>query len=268
MDIKAYILSGIIETYVLGIATESEVSELLSLAAQYPEIRLAIDACESNFENALLKNPIEPPIGLKEKIWSEITKDNMVNESDISVTSEKSEISSQIPTQQSTVSIWNKWLLAASIIGILICLGFIYNYQKQNKEYALQIGKLKYKGKKIEEENNILQLISLPTVNKVVLNGVATHANNMATVYWDSISKAAYLVLNNLPQPPTDKQYQLWALVDGKPIDAGLYNSETTINHIQKLKNVLHADMFAITMEPKGGSKSPTMEQMYVAGKL
>jgi hypothetical protein len=46
VDIKAYIESGVIESYVLGMADAQEAAELEQLSRQYPEIRKAIDDFE------------------------------------------------------------------------------------------------------------------------------------------------------------------------------------------------------------------------------
>ncbi len=91
----------------------------------------------------------------------------------------------------------------------------------------------------------------------------------MATVYWDSRSKDVYLLVNNLPKPASQKQYQLWAIVDGKPVDAGMVDlSGSQDNMLLKMRNIPEAQAFAITLEKEGGSPSPTMEAMYVLGKV
>jgi len=74
-----------------------------------------------------------------------------------------------------------------------------------------------------------------------------------------------HLLANKLPQAPSGKQYQLWALVDGKPVDAGMIGD---CNGLCRLKNIPRAQAFAITLEREGGSPTPTMDQMYVLGKV
>jgi len=34
------------------------------------------------------------------------------------------------------------------------------------------------------------------------------------------------------------------------------------------MKKIAHASAFAVTLEPRGGSATPTMDQMYVLGKV
>jgi len=112
---------------------------------------------------------------------------------------------------------------------------------------------------------NSMQMMSDPAMLKVSMKGVAGKENNLATVFWDSKSKDVYLLANKLSQPNTDQQYQLWAIVDGKPVDAGLLED---CNGLCKLKNIPAAQAFAITLEKKGGSATPTLTQMYVLGKV
>jgi anti-sigma-K factor RskA len=61
------------------------------------------------------------------------------------------------------------------------------------------------------------------------------------------------MLINNLPQPATDKQYQLWALMDGQPIDLGFIELDVQQKRLLvKMKNVQNAQAFAITLEQRG----------------
>jgi anti-sigma-K factor RskA len=71
---------------------------------------------------------------------------------------------------------------------------------------------------------------------------------------------------NNLPVPANDKQYQLWAIFNGKPVDLGVFDIKKERLLIQA-RNTQGAEAFAITMEKKGGSPSPE-GTMYVMGKI
>lgn len=261
MNIEEYISSGIIEMYVLGTASESEVRELELLSTTHPEIREAVRMCEIDIENLALQNPLPPPGTLKQKIWQSIKEDNAENNSpDLSVT--KSGDAGKAPNRN-----WIKYLSAAAVLALIISIGYNINYSLKIRKQNTAFAQLKNDQQDLLNQKNILAQIISPSVKTVVLQGVPAHQNAKATVYWDTTLKTTYLVLNALPRTEPGKQYQLWALVKGKPIDAGLYNSNDP-DPIQKLKDISNADMFAITLEPKGGSVSPTMSQMYVAGKL
>ena len=50
MDIKEYISSGILESYVLGNASEQERREVECISSIYPEIRQELDALSRSLE--------------------------------------------------------------------------------------------------------------------------------------------------------------------------------------------------------------------------
>ena len=62
MNVQDYIQSGIIESYVLGMANEQEATELLQLSQQYPEIKQAIDNFEASLEANAFKNAVAVPL--------------------------------------------------------------------------------------------------------------------------------------------------------------------------------------------------------------
>ena len=99
-------------------------------------------------------------------------------------------------------------------------------------------------------------------VNMVGLRGSSSSAN----VYWDSTSTDVYMVVKNMPKLPSDKQYQLWALIGNKPVDLGLFDLPQS-NVILKMKNTQKADAFAITIENRGNTGGPDLEQLQSMGK-
>ena len=102
----------------------------------------------------------------------------------------------------------------------------------------------------------------------VVLSGTDKAPDAVAKIFWMKNTGQVYVDPTNLPQVPAGKQYQLWAIVDGKPLDAGMIKTEKGIYHIQKMKSFGKADAFAITLEKEGGSLTPTMDAMIVSTKL
>jgi anti-sigma-K factor RskA len=70
-------------------------------------------------------------------------------------------------------------------------------------------------------------------------------------------------IASNLPAPPPQKTYELWLIpAQGAPIPAGLFKpnqrgNATVVN--PPLPANVQAKAFAITVEPEGGSITPTM---------
>jgi anti-sigma-K factor RskA len=270
VNVQEYILSGIVESYVLGLASREDVIEFERMCAVHSEVRAARNAFELELEEKLLQQKTDPPRELKPRILSEIGM-------------EREEQLPQIPKAKPTLVPrpgFAKYVAAASLIllagSVLLNLYLLDQYKKtiaQNKELseiqkqaavtnqALQT--------KLSSYENALDLMKSPLMTEVKMPGSPNSPapSSMATVYWNAESKAVYLLVNQLPKPGSGKQYQLWAIVDGKPVNAGVFELGDGISLI-KLKTITRADAFAITLEKKGGSETPTMDAMYVMGKV
>lgn len=270
MNVQEYILSGIVESYVLGLASREDAIEFERMCAAHQEVRTARNAFELELEDRLLQQKTDPPRELKPRIFSEIGM-------------ERDEQLPQIPLSKPTLvprAGFAKYVAAASLIllagSILLNLYLLDQYKKsiaQNKELsAIQTqvaGTNQALQTKLSAYENALNLMKNPLMAVVKMPGSPNSPapSSLATVYWNTESKAVYLLVNQLPKPVTDKQYQLWAIVDGKPVDAGIFELREGISFI-KLKTIPKAEAFAITLEKKGGSETPTMAAMYVMGKV
>ena len=253
MKVQEYISSGIIESYVLGLASLKERSEFESMYRQYPEIKMARIAFEKELENHAIKNGVTPPSTIKQKILGQINSGNQLSD-----------------TQKGSVrSInWMKYAAAASIVLLLGSLYWNYSLNTQNKKLSDELNSSASRLNEMENEMKVIQ--QNPGLKMAAMKGTEISPHSFATAYWDTTSKDVYLVINNLPKPPTDKQYQLWALLDGKPVDLGMVQNEFFIGQkklLLRMKNVQGAQAFAITLEKLGGSSTP-QGAMYVIGNL
>ncbi len=275
MNIDNYISSGAIESYVLGIADAQEAAEVQQLSMEYPEIKQAITDFEAMLEVAAFANAITPATSVKERVMvalqDEFTKPI--------VTTEPAKINGLPFSEIDNVKRINslKYLAAASVILLVAsaALNIIF-YSKYTKANEQVVALLNDKNTLTADNKNMqvkyldvttnLQLLSDTNVIKVSMKGIAGKESNLATVYWNNKTKDVYLLANKLPEAPSDKQYQLWALVDGKPVDAGMLSMDC--NGVCKLKSVLNAQAFAITLEKKGGSPTPDLTQLQVIGNV
>ncbi|MBC7412165.1 MAG: anti-sigma factor [Bacteroidia bacterium] len=129
--------------------------------------------------------------------------------------------------------------------------------------------KKKYNNLHAKNELTVLELllvkdIAVKTVHLSTIDSVKKITP--ATIYWNTTSKEVYLSWNNIHKLPTDKQYQLCAIVNGKPINIGVFDLVTSLQKMQLTAN--DASAFAITVEQKGGSLSSTLTAMMVMNKL
>jgi anti-sigma-K factor RskA len=249
VNIQEYISSGIVESYVLGLASEEERSEFEQICAQYSEVHATRTAFELALEKQAMENAIDPPPDLKNKIAEKI--------------GEMSKVVSMESTPVRKIS-WLKYVAAASVI--LLAGSLYFNISLYNKNKNLQGNYDNTVAKLNDMEKDIQILQQNPNVKMASMKGLDISPQSYATVYWDTTSHDVYLLTNNLPLPASDKQYQLWAILNGKPVDLGVFDIKKERLLIQA-KNAQGAEAFAITLEKKGGSSTP-QGQMYVMGKL
>jgi anti-sigma-K factor RskA len=108
--------------------------------------------------------------------------------------------------------------------------------------------------------------ISRPGTTVVNMVGTKISPSSSANVYWDSTNSSVYLVVKNMPELPSDKQYQLWALIDNKQKNLGVFDATDT-KIILKMDSTKKAQAFAITIEKKGGNPTPTLDSLTSIGK-
>lgn len=265
MELKAFIESGLVESYLLGTASMDEIRLVNEMITKHPDLKTEFDTIETSLLIAAESNTIAPDPKIKDKIFSQI---NVVPKPETKVVSIEKNKSIKIFKYGIAATI------AALIVSTTINVIMISNNIGMQNEVAKLSKEKTYMQTEVENQQKTLDKMELqfavltdPNNQTITLKGLDLSPNSMATVFWNSASKDVYLYVNNLPVPPTDKQYQLWAIVDGKPVDAGVFNlgeGET----LQKMKSFPNAQAFAVTLENKGGSPAPTMEAMYVMGTV
>jgi anti-sigma-K factor RskA len=278
MDVQAYITSDILDRYVLGAVSDQERHEVECMAHIYPEIRASLDNLQEAIDRYATVYEQAPPTALKEKVMGEIlrlSKEKTKNNAKIISLPENA-------TASKSSSTTYKWL-AAALVVLFMLTAFLYADMRsklnasQNETISLadKLGQIDELSKK--------QLAELKTKNEVMAASVAMFNNPEnkiikmagiekmaptahATICWNSKTKEVYVGFANLPAPPADKQYQLWAIADGKPVDLGVIDKNTDALSIQKMKVTEKAQAFAVTLEKVGGSPAPTLTAMYVMG--
>ncbi|REC49345.1 MULTISPECIES: anti-sigma factor domain-containing protein [Chryseobacterium] len=269
MNTKEYISSGIIESYILGLASPEEAGILECVMKNNAEVKAAFEEAQKALEDLATAQAVAPPADLKSKIWNKIQQEQTAEE-------EKPVFSADIPAAKPQEEIriqgsnnWKVFAVAASVL-LLVSVGgnvFWMNSQKETKETIAKMETEKNaQNLAMQRINQKMEMISNPDMKMVKLKGVEKHNDSKAMVFWDTKTKDVYLDAESLPKAPEGMQYQLWAIADGKPVDAGMYTEEKDSKIA--LANIPNAQAFAITLEKKGGSPVPTMENMYVMGEI
>nr|WP_255724060.1 anti-sigma factor [Terrimonas ginsenosidimutans] len=160
---------------------------------------------------------------------------------------------------------WIKYAAAAAVI--LLAGSLFWNISLFNENNKLKTDYTAATGRLADLEKDMSTLMN-PNVQMTAMKGLEASPASYTTVYWDSTAKSVFLLVNNLPKPASDKQYQLWAILDGQPVDLGMIDNQYLIGQrplLLRMNNVSGAQAFAITLEKAGGNPKPE-GPMYTLG--
>ena len=268
MNIQEYISSGIVENYVLGLTDEKETAEFERMCEEYSEVKEAREAFEISLEEQAKKNVNIPPPHLKSKIFAEIDVESDRRPQPVIPLTQPDYIENVAKKIK-----WLRYMNAASIIFLIASTAFNFYFYSSLKELRRTQNTLLAKNNVIETRlkwyDSTFVVIKDPDMAVIQMPAVpkSPDPNSFATVYWGKKTQKVYLLVKDMPEVPSDKQFQLWALVNGKPVDAGVFDFDREFP-MKRLKNIPYADGFAITLEKRGGSATPSMDQMYVRGDM
>ncbi len=268
MEIQEIISSGKLEMYALGLTSVDETKEVEGLISMHPELTSELNSIEKAMESYAMAHAVEPGKDLKQKIQINLDTNSNINNYETTA-----KVYSMSP-------FW-KWAAAASIILLIgsSILNVVYytKYDKVNtalleskQELIAQNDKLTKMDRDLNVLNRDMTVVQSKYSEPVSLHGLPAAPDAAAKVFWmKNTTGEVYLDPSNLPEAPTGMQYQLWAIVDGKPVDGGLIVNTKKGNkyQIQKMKTFGKAEAFAVTLETTGGNPTPKGE-MYVMGKM
>jgi anti-sigma-K factor RskA len=280
VNVSEYIASGILEDYVLGIASEQERKEVECMSHIYPEIKTELLAIQSSIEKIASANAIDPPKELKSTIMAEL---EMLSKKEKAQTPDKeAKIIPLSEHKQAPKNSFNKWIAAA---GIALLVGFAYlanrtgNLTTQLTETGSLLEKVKSDNEKqveeLKQKNNYLSMELNMFRNPIYTNTFLTPTENrpqdlLSIVCWNKNTNEIHLAIENMPTNPSNMQFQLWAIIDGNPVDLGVFDSKGESTGFVPMKKIENGNpqAFAITLEEAGGKPTPNLNELYVIGKL
>jgi anti-sigma-K factor RskA len=158
----------------------------------------------------------------------------------------------------------------------LLATGLAYNYYSKWRQSEENLTELLAQNQRMAQEYNTVnqrldqletdvRVINNPAFKRTVMSGTENAPQSLASVYWNESTREVYLSIQNMKTLAQENQYQLWAIVDGKPVDMGVFDPASGL---LKMKDISGAVAFAVTIEPRGGKPSPSLETLQVMGKV
>ncbi|MBD1387264.1 anti-sigma factor [Mucilaginibacter rigui] len=262
------------ELYVLGDISAEEKLQVEDMATQYPEIRAEITEIERSMEFYAEEHAIEPPADLRQRVLGSL----LVNLGDDriftkAVTHQDDDHVRSLPPAR--VNSFYKYAFAACLTLLLISVYGLINLYSKLQDSNTQLTALQTDKIRIANQVNLmdrqLNMYRDTTYKVLRLKGMPKTPTAAMILAWNSVSKKVMVDVQsmNLPKHDNKHQYQLWALVGGKPVDMGVFDKPAADTAgVKEMKAIASAQGFAVTLEPMGGSINPTMDQMVVIGQF
>ncbi|ARV06003.1 anti-sigma factor [Polaribacter sp. SA4-10] len=260
MEAQEYIKSGILELYVAGSLSNKENEEVYEMIKKHPEILNEIEGIENSIVTLTAALTSKDAKGFFKKIK---TKLSLLDETKvISLTNRK-----------------NNWVnYSGWAASILIGSTLIWSINKNNALKNQLTGERQQMELQIEKSSNSLaeaeKLITIFRDNDIIsipLKGQTVAPEAYAKVYLDKKTKSIYLDVKGLPDPPKGKVYQVWSLKLNPLTPTSMGTLDTFITDTNKIFTFDSNDgeqAWGITLEPAGGSKTPSLDQLYTLGTI
>jgi anti-sigma-K factor RskA len=189
----------------------------------------------------------EPPAGLFERTLAQLPEAQSPAQAPGRIASPEDELQAarQRREERRRPSAVRKWLIGVAAAAVLALGG-------------LGIGS--YVATQNDPVNQVLQAQDVREATVEVTGG------GRATVAVSASKDAVVVRMKDVPPPPAGKVYQMWLIPkDGSdPVSQGLMDAEA-LSRPAVVKGISSASALGITVEPAGGSESPTMPTVAAA---
>ncbi|MCX2719270.1 anti-sigma factor [Lentiprolixibacter aurantiacus] len=242
--IRIFLDTDLLEKYLLGTTTLEESHQVERYIAMYPEVRETYNELQENLEAFAKMHALKTPEGLKNRILE------------------------RIRAQQTGRRRFQRFAVAATFAALLFAGSsyFFYN-QNQNLQQENTIVNNKIKTleadmrSQLEDVRNQFIVLNNPSTRKFMVNGNKKARELKAVAYVNPVKKLSYINVRNLPNLPEDQCYQMWAEVNGEMVNLGVIKEVIDKDKLLALPYAENAVSY-ITIEPKGGNSTPTVQNI------
>lgn len=276
-NVNDIISSGILDLYVAGALNQEEISDVERLIVAEPQVASEVQRLQSTLEQYARLHSAKPRPELRSRVLQAVAEAQVAEKPRLTHVAgahqepRATQRAERQPAQRS-------WLLAASVAFVLGLMPGVFYYLQYNgiknelTQTQIELADAKsaqsVMASKTSYMEGAMDKLADPNVVRVAMPGLAIAKSSFATVWWNKGTQEVMIDMRKMPDCPAGHDYQLWAMVDGKPVDLGVFNPKSTDEMLLKMHAVGKPQLFAVTLEPIGGSPSPTLEKMVVAGQV
>jgi len=250
-EVHDFLESGLLDKYLIGATTVSETNKVEAYIAKHQDIKEEYEILQVQLELAARSNAINPPSHTLNAIVKTIDNQTVV----------------QLPTQRKTPF----WFSVAASVTALIFAGSSYMFYNQNKSLLDENNTIVEEvfdlrndiNKNNDKLDNVMrQLMKLnnPETQKYVLRGNERAKDLKTVAYINPIEKSSLIDVVSLPELSEEQCYQMWANLQDRMVNLGILDiNDRKLQSVPYIKDALS---LSITIEPKGGNKNGSFENI------
>lgn len=248
LNLDDYIKSGILEEYAMGLLPEAQAEEVFRMAQIHPRVKREIQRIEQTLQHLSFSYGVKPPAGLGPLIQAKVISGG-------------ARISNQRPIPRPQLLAYAS--AAVMLLFLALVLSFYLNTRSNLNDLVqgtnFELNQLRTQNEELARQLKQANNFAIQRTRLVPTNDEQQYA-------WVYTGQSELLVCTSyLPSPPENKQYQLWSIVKGQTMNSGVIPLQST-GAMSSLTRYAGTGQYAITIEPIGGSKQPTLDKIIVSG--
>ncbi len=242
--IQQFLDSDLLEQYLLEATSPEETARVERYIAMYPEVRNSYLELQENLEAYAKLHAVRAPEGLRERILQRVRNERAGRRR------------------------FMRYAVAASIAALFFAgASFWFYNQNQNLQVENDLVNNKIRvleadmKEQLEDVRNQFIVLNNPGTRKFMVNGNQKARELKAIAYVNPVKKLSYINVRKLPNLPEDKDYQMWAEVNGEMVNLGVIRD---FKDKDKLMALPYGEkgLSYITIEPKGGNTTPSVQNI------
>jgi len=234
--------SGLLELYVLGNLSPNDLALVEASLKKFPELKSDIQDIEKAFQAYANMHAIEAPKNLL---------DNVALPKNTKEAKTKPNTGLKVLT------------FASLLIGGI--LSYMYYTQANEAEQKIidceeDQETLETTNRELIAQNELYKKLFDPDFSTINVEATPGYASTQITLKNNAQQKENILIFENLPDLAQDQSFQLWSLkADTDPIPLDVFQNDLDVLEVAFEEGT---SAYAITIEPKGGSQSPTLDRL------
>jgi len=256
MKLNEILDSGLLELYVLGKLTGTELREVEQAIQKFPEIKpelFEIEKALFRYDNLYKVTPAAHNI---KKIMSQVEGSNSSDNSGNKGSDTKDGKGGS-----------SKWGFLSSLLSLLLLGSLYFSYTKQKdadlviEDQAKLIEDCEEQKSQFEARRDMYAALLDLETTKIKAGPTDKYPETDMVIHSNPTLQKNYIQLNTLPPLADNQSYQLWSLKgDNPPVPMDVFEGST--EEFLEVGFIDGTNAYAITIEQRGGATSPNLENL------